>query len=140
MGYTGDARAIRSLYLHGPYYPGSFDPYGRHALTLRYVLAPIPKSLREGGRDIVKAVKEFSQDIAHGEITNAVRGRHASNLRLYERAVISARKGDRITLFLLPFHKTVLSISDKDAREVHIRLKNRETGLEDREEDVSNCC
>jgi hypothetical protein len=129
LGHTSNARAIRRLYFHGPYSPGSFDPYGRHIL----------KRLREDAKSVVKAVKEFSQDITHGEVTNAIRGRHTSNLRTYESIVISARKGDRISQFLLPFHRRVLSISENDAREVHVRLINRETRLEDSEEVVRIC-
>jgi hypothetical protein len=88
--------------------------------------------MRQHVKILGKAVKELAQDIARGKIVDAVRGRRTSNLHAYEAAVICARKGDRITQWLLPFHRFVMSISEEDVREVHIRLGNRETGLEDR--------
>jgi hypothetical protein len=79
---------------------------------------------------VVTAVQEFSQDILRGEITDALRGRHTSNLRAYEAARISTRKGDRISHFLLPFHRKVLSLSDEEAHEVLVRVINRRMGSE----------
>lgn len=133
-GYMSNAMAVRRLYLHGPYSFGSFDTYGRHTFTLPlvgiHVSAASSKRLRDSAKDIGKAMKEFSRDIANGKLADAVRGRRTSNLRSYETAVITAIKGDSIAYFLLPFHRFVLSISKEDAEEIHRRLGNAEASSE----------
>jgi hypothetical protein len=91
--------------------------------------------LRESGKQLSKSVREFSQDIAQGQLVNAIRGRRTSNLLAYENALIAARKGDRIAQLLLPFHRMVLSINEEDASEVLVRLINRGSGLDDGETD-----
>ena len=70
-------------------------------------------------------MKEFVQDVARGEMADAVRGRRISSLHAYEAEVICARKGDRVRKWLLPFHRFIMSISEEEAREVHIKLSNR---------------
>jgi hypothetical protein len=128
--HIADAVAIRRLYFHGPCHPGSFDVHGRYTIKALGLSAYTLKHLRESMKAVVTAVQEFSQDILRGEITDALRGRHTSNLRAYEAARISTRKGDRISHFLLPFHRKVLSLSDEEAHEVLVRVINRRMGSE----------
>jgi hypothetical protein len=136
LQHLRNARAIRRLYLYGPYAVGSFDPHGRH--TMRLVSASTATRLRQIAPDVSRSMKEFLEDIADGRFSRAVRGRRESNIRSYEKCVIWARKGDRIAQFLLPFHRWVMFISEEEAREVHIALGNRETGVYYSEEDVGS--
>ena len=71
-------------------------------------------------------------------MAEAFRGRRTSSLRAYEEVFIRARKGDRFSQLLLPFHRRVLSINEDDAREVWIRVMNREMGLEGNGNAVGN--
>jgi hypothetical protein len=86
--------------------------------------ASVSKNLKESAEKIKTSVGEFVKDITQGRITDALFGRHTSNLEDYEKVLITVRKGDRVAKLLLPFHRIVLSISKKDAEEVAIRLSN----------------
>lgn len=140
LRHESHARAIRNLYLHGPSSIRSFDPHGRYSSRSSYLFASTSESLSEYAKGLTEALKEFAQDLRHGEVAEAFRGRRTSNLRAYEEVFITARKGDRISQILLPFHKRILSISDDDAREVWVRVINREKALEGGGNAVSNSC
>lgn len=128
LRHVAVANAIRRLYLHGSLSPGSFGSLGHSRSLMRHAISQSQQRLRESAKDLMTSVKEFSRDIAGGELANAFRGRRDSNIRLYEKVLIQAKQGDRITRSLLPFHRFVLSISKQDAREAQIRVKNMKTG------------
>lgn len=128
LRHVAVANAIRRLYLYGSLSPGSFGSLGLSRSLTRHAFSQSQQRLRESAKDLMISVKEFSQDIAGGELANAFRGRRDSNIRLYEKALIQAKQGDRVARSLLPFHRFVLSISKQDAREAQTRVKNMKTG------------